>query len=181
MESKRRSSRLLRHILGFTVGLSLFAVAIPFALYRLSRLIDSLLGIEPLGAPILRLGLGLPFLLLGLGFVLWSNLFLVTQGRGGPADGFGVAISPRTERLVITGPYRYTRNPMVFGAFSAYFSLCLFLGSIGGLAVLAVFFPLALRYLKVTEEKRLAGDFGEEYEDYQRRVPMVIPRPFRQA
>jgi protein-S-isoprenylcysteine O-methyltransferase Ste14 len=158
------------------VGLSLFLVAVPYALYRLSRLIDSWLGMEPLGPESLRLGLGLPFLLLGLGFVLWSNLFLVTRGRGGPTDGFGVAISPRTEKLVVTGPYRYTRNPMVFGAFSAYLSLCLFLGSIGGLAVLALFFPLARRYLRLTEEKRLAGDFGEEYENYRRAVPMVIPR-----
>jgi hypothetical protein len=117
--------RLLRHILGFVVGLGLFGVAVPLGIFYLTQAIDHSLGLERFGPPVLRVVLGLPFLLLGLLFVLWSNIFLVVRGRGGPTDGFGVVISPRTEKLVVTGPYRYTRNPMVFGAFSAYLSMVL--------------------------------------------------------
>jgi protein-S-isoprenylcysteine O-methyltransferase Ste14 len=169
--------RIFRHILGFTVGLGMFAVVVPLGLYYLSQAIDQSLGLERFGPLIVRLILGLPFLLVGIFFVLWSNFFLVTRGEGGPADGFGVAISPRSQKLVVTGPYRYTRNPMVFGALSSYLALCLLLGSFGGLAALAVFVPLAVRYLKLTEEKRLARDFGEEFEAYRRAVSMVIPLP----
>jgi protein-S-isoprenylcysteine O-methyltransferase Ste14 len=173
--------RLLRHIAGFTVGLCLFAVAVPLGLYELSEGIDELLGLERFGPPALRLALGLPLLLLGLLFVLWSNVSLVIRGSGGPADGFGVAISPRTEKLVVSGPYQYSRNPMVFGVLSAYFSISLFLGSGGGLAVLAVLSPLFVFYLRRVEEPRLLIDFGEKYEEYRRTVSMIIPLPPRKG
>ena len=163
------------------MGLSLFAVAVPFGLYELSAGIDGLVGLERFGPPALRFALALPLLLLGLLFVLWSNVSLVTTGRGGPADGFGVAISPRTEKLVASGPYRYTRNPMVFGALSAYFSISLFVGSIGGLAVLAVLSPLFVFYLRRVEEPRLLIDFGKEYEEYRKNVSMIIPLPPRKG
>jgi protein-S-isoprenylcysteine O-methyltransferase Ste14 len=175
------SLRLLRHLVGFTVGLCLFGVAVPLGIYQLSQIIDDLLVLERFGPPALRFTLALPLLPLGLVFVLWSNSLLLTRGRGGPADGFGVAISPRTEKLVVSGPYRYTRNPMVFGVLSAYFSISLFLGSIGGLVVLAVLSPLFVFYLRRVEEQRLLNDFGEEYEEYRRNVSMIIPLPPRRG
>jgi protein-S-isoprenylcysteine O-methyltransferase Ste14 len=171
--------RLLRHLLGFTVGLGLFAVAIPLGIYQLSLVVDDFFGLERFGPPVLRLILGLSLLLPGLLFALWSNVFLVTTGKGGPTDAFGVAISPRTQKLVVTGPYRYTRNPMVFGVVSAYFSMCVFLGSIGGLVAIAVSIPLFVFYLKRSEETRLVRDFGEDYEEYRRNVSMIIPLPPR--
>ena len=171
--------RLLRHVLGFAVGLGLFAVAVPIGLYELSTGLDRMLGLERFGPPALRFALALPLLLLGLVFVVWSNLFLLTRGRGGPTDGFGVAISPRTEKLVVSGPYQYSRNPMAFGVLSVYFSISLLLGSIGGLIVLALLSPLFAFYLRRVEEPRLLGDFGEEYEEYRRNVSMIIPRPPR--
>jgi protein-S-isoprenylcysteine O-methyltransferase Ste14 len=169
--------RLFRHIAGFIVGLCLFAVAVPLGIYELSLVIDDVLALERFGPPALRYALALPLLLLGLVFVLWSNISLVTRGRGGPADGFGVAVSPRTEKLVVTGPYRYTRNPMVFGVLSAYFSITLFVGSIGGLVLLALLSALFVVYLKRVEEQRLLADFGDEYEEYRRTVSMIIPLP----
>jgi hypothetical protein len=99
------------------------------------------------------------------------------RGRGGPADGFEVAISPRTEKLVVAGPYRYSRNPMVYGVFSAYFAIAFLRGSLGDLVVLAVIVPLFVSYLKRVEERRLLRDFGEEYEQYRREVSMIVPLP----
>jgi protein-S-isoprenylcysteine O-methyltransferase Ste14 len=169
--------RLFRHILGFAVGLGLFGVAIPLGIYDLSQSIDDLLGLDRFGSSPVRLLLALPLFLLGLSFALWSNLFLLSRGKGGPADGFGVAISPRTEKLVVTGPYRYTRNPMVFGVLSAYVGLTVFLGSTGGLVLLAVLVPLVVWYLRRSEETRLLRDFGEEYEVYRKKVSILIPLP----
>jgi protein-S-isoprenylcysteine O-methyltransferase Ste14 len=97
-------------------------------------------------------------------------------GKGGPTDGFNIAISPRTKNLVVTGPYRLSRNPMVFGAFSVYFAIGLFLFSALVLFTLAVFLGLSVVYLKQTEEKRLTRDFGEAYVAYRKKVPMIFPK-----
>jgi protein-S-isoprenylcysteine O-methyltransferase Ste14 len=167
--------KLLRHILGFAVGFTIFAVIIPAGIYYLSLSIDTLLEIERFGAQPLRFILAAPFIVVGIIFVIWSNIYLVVRGRGGPAEAFGVAVSPKTEHLVVAGPYRYTRNPMVFGAYLSYIAIALFMGSLGGLLILAVLIILSIIYLKFVEEARLVADFGEEYEEYRREVPMIIP------
>ncbi len=48
-----------------------------------------------------------------------------------------------------------------------------------GLIVLALFLPFAVVYLKRSEETRLARDFGKEYEEYKKRVSMIVPWPKR--
>jgi protein-S-isoprenylcysteine O-methyltransferase Ste14 len=169
--------KLLRYILGFAVGFTIFAVIIPTGIYYLSLAIDNLLEIERFGTPAVRFILAAPFIVVGILFVIWSNINLVIRGRGGPADGFGVAVSPRTERLVVAGPYRYTRNPMVLGAHLSYIAIALFMGSLGGLLILAVLIILSIIYLKIVEEARLVADFGEEYEEYRREVSMIVPLP----
>jgi protein-S-isoprenylcysteine O-methyltransferase Ste14 len=172
------AKKVLRHIAGFLFGGTVFALLIPFGLYHLSD-VDRLLGLPTFAASPLRL---IPAVLVGavgLLFVFWSNLFLVTRGKGGPAEGFGVAVSPRTEKLVVTGPYRWSRNPMVFGAFASYTALAFLWGTITGLIVLALFFPFAVFYLKRSEETRLLKDFGKEYEEYRKRVSMIVPWPKR--
>jgi protein-S-isoprenylcysteine O-methyltransferase Ste14 len=166
---------VFRHVIGYIVGLSLFLVVIPFGLIKLSAL-DPLI---PFPFPAywgVRLALSLLFFLPGLFFAGWSNVFLFKIGKGGPTDGFNIAISPRTKNLVVTGPYRLSRNPMVFGAFSVYFALGLFLFSALVLFTLAVFLGLSVVYLKQTEEKRLTRDFGEVYVAYRKKVPMIFPK-----
>jgi protein-S-isoprenylcysteine O-methyltransferase Ste14 len=107
--------------------------------------------------------------------MIWSNIFLFTIGKGGPADGFNISISPRSKKLVTTGPYRYSRNPMVFGAFSLYTSLGIFLNSVICLIIILIFVFFIIYYLRLSEEKRLLKDFGDEYLDYKNKVPMIFP------
>lgn len=107
--------------------------------------------------------------------MIWSNVFLFKIGKGGPADGLGVSISPQTKKLVTIGPYRYSRNPMVFGAFSLYVSIVIFLNSIISLISLLIFLFIAINYLRLSEEKRLLKDFGDEYMDYKKKVSMIFP------
>jgi protein-S-isoprenylcysteine O-methyltransferase Ste14 len=114
-------------------------------------------------------------MLIGFIFLIWSNLYLFQVGKGGPADAMGVAISPRTKKLVISGPYRYCRNPMVFGAFTVYLSIVIYLNSVAGLIALVILFFCAVIYLKNSEEKRLLKDFGPDYTEYREKVPMIIP------
>jgi protein-S-isoprenylcysteine O-methyltransferase Ste14 len=114
----------------------------------------------------------------GLIFAIWSNVVLVTNGKGGPIDIFNVAISPRTRQLVVTGPYQYTRNPMTLGAFCCYFGLAVYLNSLPDFIILSVLFVAARFYLEETEERRLWKDFGKQYEEYRRQVPMIMPKVF---
>jgi protein-S-isoprenylcysteine O-methyltransferase Ste14 len=96
-----------------------------------------------------------------------------------PAEGFGMAVSPRTEHLVVTGPYKWSRNPMVFGALTCYVALSLVWGTIAGLIIIGVLFPLAMLYIRRFEETRLLKDFGKVYEEYRKRVSMIVPWPKR--
>ena len=76
----------------------------------------------------------------------------------------------RTEPLVILGPYKYVRNPQYFGA-------CLLL--IGWWLLLDytfLFLFLWFRFVLIPfEEKELVAIFGEQYKDYMRQVPSIIP------
>ncbi|MBN1416071.1 MAG: isoprenylcysteine carboxylmethyltransferase family protein [Bacteroidales bacterium] len=168
-------NNLIRYILGYILGISVFAVLIPLGMVELSKL-DPLIQSGLSACLFVRILVSLPFFITGLGFMIWSNIYLFRVGKGGPADGFNIAISPRTKKLVVTGPYRYSRNPMVFGAFTVYFSIGLFLLSVLCVVILVVFIGFAVKYLRMTEEKRLLKDFGEQYREYKSNVPMIFPK-----
>jgi protein-S-isoprenylcysteine O-methyltransferase Ste14 len=167
----------LRHITGYVAGFGIFIVGIPFGLYFVSTTLGRYLPIGLIPQTWLRMGLSLPVAALGIGFIVWSNLYLFFVGKGGPADGLGIQISPRTKHLVTSGPYRYTRNPMAFGALSLYVGLAIFLNSAICLGLAALLFWSASIYLKQVEEKRLLKDFGDEYEKYRKRVSILVPLP----
>ncbi len=167
----------IRFILGYLAGISIFVIIIPYGFFLLSRL-DYLLNYQMIiPSMILRYVISGVLLLLGVVFLVWSNIALFFFGKGGPADVMGVSISPRTTTLVTRGPYRYSRNPMVFGALMIYFSMVLYMNSLIGLIVFVLFCMLAVVYLKHSEEKRLLHDFGSDYLEYRKKVSILIPFP----
>ena len=165
----------IRYFVGYIFGFTVFLLLIPLVLYSLSKSDYLLVNVVLIESTILRYIISLLFFLVGAYFMLWSNIFLFKIGKGGPADGFGISVSPKTKKLVTTGPYRYSRNPMVFGAFSLYTSIVIFLNSIIGLSCLLIFLPISIIYLRLSEEKRLFKDFGDGYLDYKNKVPMIFP------
>lgn len=80
------------------------------------------------------------------------------------------------ETLVTQGLYEHTRNPMYFG------NLLLLVGfAIGANSwlLLAIGVPLAVLVhvgIVAAEEDFLRGKFGQQYVDYTRRVPRIVPR-----
>ena len=166
---------LVRHLLGYILGISTFAVLIPLGLYKVSAAFDARLRTGLINNLTLRVTVSSLVFVIGLIFAIWSNIDLLRIGKGGPTDLFNVAVSPRTERLVVDGPYRYTRNPMVFGVLSIYFSLAIYMNSLATFLLLAAILPLTVLYLKRTEERRLYKDFGDEFLQYKKQVPMIIP------
>jgi protein-S-isoprenylcysteine O-methyltransferase Ste14 len=72
--------------------------------------------------------------------------------------------------LVVTGVYRFTRNPMYLGMVTLSVAWALALGTVVGL-VGPVLLVAALARLQIRpEERALAARFGDDYERYRRSV-----------
>ena len=72
-----------------------------------------------------------------------------------------------TTALVVTGPYRYTRNPIYLGFLLLVLGLALIFANPWALLVLPILWA-AMRYLVISvEESFLIGRFGPSYRDYQ--------------
>ena len=101
-------------------------------------------------------------------FVATVRLF-ATVGRGtlAPWD------PPR--RLVVEGPYRRLRHPMI-SAVALTLAGEVLIFEANGIAVwLAAFVAVNAVYLPLVEEPRLVRRFGDDYEEYRRRVPRWLP------
>lgn len=166
-----------RYINGYIFGASMFMLVIPGIIFSVSYFSGSLFSYPICGDTRLRILVSFIILIPGIFFMVWSNASLFMTGKGGPAEGFGIEISPKTKVLVTSGPYRYTRNPMVFGAYTMYLALTVYLNSYPAMIFILIFFPVIIFYLKKSEEKRLVKDFGEDYIKYRERVSMLIPLP----
>lgn len=103
--------------------------------------------------------------------VAFSCIFtFVVVGRGTPAP----FDPPR--RLVVTGPYRFVRNPMYIGAAMALTGAALFYRSwavMGYLAALAIVTHLLVTFY---EEPTLRRLFGDDYRAYCARTGRWWPR-----
>ena len=81
-----------------------------------------------------------------------------------------------TNKLIVTGPYAYMRNPMISGVLLILAGESLMLAScaIGIWAV--VFLIINMIYFPLSEEPALRKRFGKEYDEYCQNVPRYIPR-----
>ena len=113
---------------------------------------------------------GVVLIAAGLPVLLDSFARFALQGLGTPAPIFP------TQHLVVTGWFRYVRNPMYVAVVSLILGQGLFFGSISileyGVAVLVGFYLFVLLY----EEPTLRRSFGLEYDEYCANVPRWIPR-----
>ncbi len=82
------------------------------------------------------------------------------------------AINPNrpASRLVSTGPYRFSRNPIYTGLILAYAGGALLINSWWPIVFLPIVIWLLLRFVVSREETYLAGAFGAEYAAYRARV-----------
>ena len=121
--------------------------------------------LEQVLGPILTIG--------GIALVIWSVLTQSSIGNGTPAPMVA------TKKLVMQGPYFYTRNPMTLGALFLYSGIGIWMSS-GVLIILSmIIFSILLTYICFHETSELAERFGEDYLDYRKRTPFLIPN-FRQ-
>ena len=158
---------LLRHLFAIAALPFVVAVAIPVWLARRDHLTAALGA----GAPeLLAQIMGVFVLLIGLSLFVSSLRRFARDGRGtlAPWD------PPR--ELVITGPYRYVRNPMISGVIFVLFAEALLLVSRPHAMWGLTFFAINAVYIPLLEEPQLRTRFGASYDEYCRHVRRLIPR-----
>ena len=114
---------------------------------------------------------GVVLLAVGLVLVGWTIRLFSTVGEG------TLAPWDPTTRLVVRGPYRHVRNPMISGIAFVLAGEVLLLES----KALALWFATVVAvnavYIPLVEEPGLRRRFGAEYDAYVRNVPRWLPRP----
>jgi len=162
-------------LLGYIVGGSLVIVLVPSIIYIITSLFDNVYRLEIIQNSIIRWIIIIILLVTGLIYGIWSLIIQNTIGEGGPVEIGNIEISPKTKNLVVSGPYKNTRNPMLFGAFLIYLAFALFINSITSVVIVCAIFVFMLTVVVKMEEKRLSKDFGNQYEEYRKKVSIFIP------
>lgn len=114
--------------------------------------------------------LGWMIMAFGALFLFWSIILFDRLGKGSLAPW-----NP-TSNLVIQGPYRYVRNPMIVGVLNILIGEGLAFGQVNILLWSIAFFFMNSIYFTFKEEPELEERFGEEYLKYKRNVSRWVPR-----
>lgn len=162
------STRKTRNLLT-PIGGAVFLIFLGTIVF-LSAQVDGILGYRQLLPNPFNTIVSLPFICTGTFLILWSILHFI-KARGTP-----VPFNP-PRKLVNTGPYAYSRNPMLTGVFSLLFGVAILLQSVSLAFLFTPFFVMInLLELKTIEEPELEKRLGKEYLKYKERTPMFIPR-----
>jgi len=156
---------LLRHLAA--IAMLPFVVAVIIPMWLNARYESPLIVGWP-GVLLLAFGL-IPF---GLGVFLFAHSVrrFASEGEGtlAPWD------PPRN--LVVRGPYRFVRNPMISGVLLVLIGEAMLFKS-PAIAIWAVtFFALNAVVIPFIEEPQLRDRFGAAYIEYSNNVPRLIPR-----
>lgn len=118
----------------------------------------------------LNIAIGLAMTAAGLSLVIGSVHTQYTLGKGTPAPKVA------TQKLVTQGPYAYTRNPMTLGALIMYLGIGAWMGSGVVIFLTLLVFSGLLTFIYFHETRELSMRFGEEYLEYKKRTPFLLPR-----
>lgn len=124
----------------------------------------------PGGRAVLPALLGAALVGVGLALVVRTVALFARVGGG------TLAPWDPTRRLVVQGPYRHVRNPMISGVLFLLLGEAALLGSAPLLILFGAVLALNAVYLPLVEEAGLARRFGDDYEIYRTHVPRWLPR-----
>lgn len=150
------------------IGIIFFSMLITSILLS-AVIVDKLLHLPRFLHESARLPLSMPLMLTGIAVTAWSVLHFL-KARGTP-----VPFNPPVH-VVETGPYRYSRNPMLTGVFIFLFGAGLWLNSISLVFFFTPLFIICIVWgVKHIEEPELIKRLGNEYIEYRSRTPMFLP------
>ena len=122
------------------------------------------------GARAATVAVGAALICAGLALFVSTVRLFATEGQG------TLAPWDPPERLVVRGPYRYLRHPMITGVSLTLAGEALVFASTAIAIELAVFVAVNLAYLPLVEESALIRRFGADYERYMDEVGRWLPR-----
>ena len=150
-------------ILPFTVSVVIPLVILVFTYYRFSWHLDF---------PLILLPAIFGFILIIFGIyllIITIKLFHdIGKGTLAPWD-------PPKE-LVVIGPYKYIRNPMIGAVLLVLLGEVIITGSIIFLSWFIIFLIINIIYFIYSEELALVKRFGNNYKKYKKTIPMFIPK-----
>jgi len=158
---------LLRHLLAIAALPFVVTVIVPLWIARADGITPAL-GINATEMTLQIIGVGV----LAIGIMLFA-----TSLRRFAKDGDGTLAPWDPPRLlVVRGPYRYVRNPMISGVVFVLFGEALILRSRPHAQWATIFLLLNAVMIPFFEEPQLRRRFGAAYAEYTRNVPRLIPR-----
>lgn len=170
MENKENKQKRIVALIGSGIFV---LIILPIIGIIIALLIDNLLRLPQLLAYPFNLIIAIPLIGWGFFWSIWSNYELFKVGEGSPIPRKNV----HTIKVVASGPYRYCRNPMIFGYIFLWIGLGVSINSLFltfGISLIVTL--LLVINVKLWEEKHLEKLFGESYIKYKKEVPFLIPR-----
>ena len=124
-----------------------------------------IIGFYVLQVPIVHFVLAIAFVIPGA----WLGIKGVTE------IGLKESETHRPEKVITTGLYSRMRHPQYTGAILSHIGITFLLSSFYSL--LATPLVILINYILCwKEENELVREFGEDYENYQKSVPMFLPK-----
>ena len=160
----------VQQIAALIVGQVLVLVVCPVFIVMGAWWIDHYLHLPRLAHGLSSLIVALALILPGAILVEWTVGLQFARGLGTP-----LPVVP-TRRLLTTGPYSYSRNPMATGTTMVYLGIAVGVGSLSAVALACIYPTVITVYTKLIEEKELERRFGSEYVAYKERTPFLLPR-----
>ncbi len=142
-------------------------VFVPAAILWISA--GSPAAVDPAGPGQPGFWIGIVLAAVGLIFAVWTVRLFLSVGGGTPAPWD----PPKT--LVVRGPYRHVRNPMIASVLAMLGAEAIFFGSWHLAGWTIVFFLGNTIYFALVEEPGLERRFGEAYRRYRANVPRWLP------
>jgi len=124
--------------------------------------IDALLRVPFVSSAIALVG-GLLFLLSGI-VLAASAARLFSKAKT------GIVPFSESTKLVVSGAYRFTRNPMYLGMFFCLIGVTLLVNNVLGLLVLLLFFFIIRQKFVLKEEVQMQETFGDDYAQFKARI-----------
>ncbi len=110
---------------------------------------------------------GMVLTVAGLGFAIWARFHL---GR----NWSGIITLKQDHELIRSGPYRFVRHPLYTGFLTALFGSAL-VATTGDALIGFLTVVIAIVFKLRREETLLTGEFGDQYRQFQREVPALVP------
>lgn len=113
--------------------------------------------------------IGIILIISGIIIGIFCSIEFVVQGRGSPIP------FSETEKLIVSGFYRFVRNPLYIAGVAGLLGEALLFQSIG-IMIYSLFMFCVFHIQVLMEETFLEEKFGDNYKQYCKNVPRWIPQ-----